>query len=242
MCIDELKQTIADVEGYLTEQEGSLLYELARKCTAPGVIVEIGSWKGRSTICLALGSKAGQGKTVYAIDPHTGTRETREAFGPISTFHEFADNMRRAGVEDVVVPLVHASADVARTFDEPVALVFIDGDHEYESVKQDFDDWYPKLVEGGTVALHDTVTWSGPRRIARDCVLRSKSFRHVGFVQELLHAQKTARNDTVDVVRNHYILSLNHINSFAGALNLPSTVKKVGRRIAVMMQRPGAKF
>src|SRR5215218_9929513 len=73
MGIAEVKQTIADVEGYLTEQEGKLLYELAGGGTAPGVIVEIGSWKGKSTICLALGSKAGQGKIIYAIDPHTGS-------------------------------------------------------------------------------------------------------------------------------------------------------------------------
>jgi hypothetical protein len=96
MGIAQLSQAIADVEGYLTEQEGLLLYELDSDCTAPGVIVEIGSWKGRSTSCLALGSKAGIGKTIYAMDPHTGSPEHWAAFGVVSTFDDFAANVRRA--------------------------------------------------------------------------------------------------------------------------------------------------
>ena len=38
------------VEGWLTEREGRLLFNLARKCSGKGVIVEIESWKGKSTI------------------------------------------------------------------------------------------------------------------------------------------------------------------------------------------------
>jgi MMP 1-O-methyltransferase len=237
----ELKQTIAGVEGYLTEQEGMLLYELARDCTVPGVIVEIGSWKGRSTMCLALGSMKGQGKTIFAIDPHTGSPEHWAAFGTVSTFDEFSDNVRRAGVEDIVVPLVHTSSDVARTFDEAVAMVFIDGAHEFESVKQDFDDWVPKVVEGGIVALHDAVTRPGPRRVARDFVLRSRSFRHVGFVHQLVYAQKTEHNSVMDVVRNQYMLWLICFVGLASSLNLPSSLKQVGGRIAGLLQKPGAK-
>jgi MMP 1-O-methyltransferase len=133
---------------------------------------------------------------------YSGSPELWAAFGTVSTFDEFADNVRRAGLEDVVVPLVHTSSDVARTFDEPVAMVFIDGAHEFESVKQDFDDWCPKVVEGGIVALHDAVTWPGPRRVARDFVLRSRSFRRVGFVHQLVYAQKTEHNSVMDFVRN----------------------------------------
>jgi MMP 1-O-methyltransferase len=237
----ELRQAIAGVEGYLTEQEGMLLYELARECTVPGVIVEIGSWKGRSTIYLALGSKAGPGKTIFAIDPHTGSPEYWAAFGTVSTFDAFADNVRRAGVEDVVIPLVHTSTDVARNFEKPVAMVFIDGAHEYESVKQDFEDWFPKVVNGGIVALHDAVARPGPKRVARDFVLRSRSFRRVGFVHQLVYAQKTERNGAMDVVRNRYMLWLIWIVGLASTLNPPSSLKQIGGRIADLLQKPGAK-
>jgi hypothetical protein len=117
-------------------------------------------------------------------------------------------------------------------------MVFIDGAHDYESVKQDFDDWFHKVVDGGIVALHDTVTFPGPRQVVRDSVLRSRSFRRVGFVHELLHAQKTERNGALDVIRNRYILWLNYIHAFASTLNLPRPVKAVGGRIADLLQRP----
>lgn len=64
------KNTANDIEGWLADVEGALLYSLARKCNANGVIVEIGSWKGKSTIFIAKGSEAGQRVRVYAIDPH----------------------------------------------------------------------------------------------------------------------------------------------------------------------------
>ena len=46
-------RALADAAGgWLNEAEGLLLYRLARNCSGKGVIVEIGSWKGRSTIWL----------------------------------------------------------------------------------------------------------------------------------------------------------------------------------------------
>ena len=50
-----VKPLIADVPGWLTDEEGEALYGLARACTGTGVIVEIGSWKGKSTICRHAG-------------------------------------------------------------------------------------------------------------------------------------------------------------------------------------------
>ncbi len=137
-------------------------------------------------------------------------------------------------------PLFTTSSDVARTFDEPVAFVFIDGAHEYESVKQDFDDWFPKVVNGGIVALHDAVARPGPQRVARDFVLRSRSFRRVRFVHQLVYAQKTDCNGVADVVWNRYMLWLIRIVGFASSLNLPRSLKEVGGRIAVLLQKPGA--
>jgi len=59
------------IGGPISEQEALFLYELA-KDVKNGVIVEIGATQGRSTICLAMGSKAGNGVKVYSIDPHAG--------------------------------------------------------------------------------------------------------------------------------------------------------------------------
>ena len=60
MQLDEIRKLAEQAEGFLTDKEGELLYQLAKSCTGRGVIVEIGSWKGRSTIWLGHGSKAGK--------------------------------------------------------------------------------------------------------------------------------------------------------------------------------------
>src|SRR5262245_50657394 len=118
---------IEAIEGWLHPKEGRLLFNLARQCTGRGVIVEIGSWKGKSTICLAGGSLAGSRIKVHAIDPHTGSPQHVEMFGTstIWTFEEFKQNIQRVGMSDVVEPHVDFSELVARTFAEPVELIFV---------------------------------------------------------------------------------------------------------------------
>ena len=133
----KVKPLIADVPGWLTDEEGEALYELARSCTGRGVIVEIGSWKGKSTICLGLGSKAGESVRIYAIDPHAGYR-----------FGDFKTNMEHAGITELVRPIASLSQSAADIFEEPIELLFVDGSHEYDLVLEDFEKWVPKVIDG----------------------------------------------------------------------------------------------
>ena len=73
MSIEEVEDIVREVEGHISNLEGECLYHLARSSKTKGVIVEIGSWKGKSTIWLAKGAKAGNKNKVYAVDPHRGT-------------------------------------------------------------------------------------------------------------------------------------------------------------------------
>ena len=170
MDAPELGQLLSDVPGWLGDEEALALFELARGCTGRGAIVELGSWRGRSTICLALGSKEGSGVPVVAVDRHTD-----------KTFADFQENIRRAGVADLVRPIRSHSYEAADTFDEPIELLFIDASHKYEDVRSDFDRWVPKVVEGGTVAMHDT-TWAGSKLVSEEAIYRSPRFKDVRFV------------------------------------------------------------
>jgi predicted O-methyltransferase YrrM len=144
MNLKDIETQTAAIDGWLSKKEGRLLYKLAKNCTGRGAIVEIGSWKGKSTIWLAHGVKSKNNNTkVYAIDPHTGSSEHKVAQKRVWTFLEFKENIKRANVDDVVVPLVKTSEAAANDFSEPVELIFIDGAHEYEFVKQDFNLWFP---------------------------------------------------------------------------------------------------
>ena len=156
-----------EVEGWLLEEEGNLLEKLA-KDNKNGNIVEIGSWKGRSTIRLAKGTIAGKKNIIFAIDPHTGSPEHIDALGEqINTYPEFEQNIKNAGVENYIVPVVQTSEEAALTFNAPIGLIFIDGDHTYEMVKKDFEMWNSKVLPGGIIAFHDN-HWPGVLKVLKD--------------------------------------------------------------------------
>ena len=203
--ITQTRKTVEDVPGWLTRSEGKLLFNLAKSCTGRGVIVEIGSWKGKSTIWLAKGSEAGHNAKVYAIDPHTGTAEHLRQGKP-STFEEFQRNISRAGVAGLVSPIVATSEAAATSFDQPIEMIFIDGDHDYEAVKRDFELWYPKVVDGGVMAFHDTTVWQGPKRLVAERIYKSQDFCDGSFAGSIAFATKVRENTGSQRLRNRLAL------------------------------------
>lgn len=191
----EVHQRIEVIEGLLSEVEGKRLYQLAKNCG--GAIVEIGSWKGKSTVCLALGSKAGKRQKVFAIDPHQGLQdECAEIQQPEGTEPIFRENIKRAKVDDIVVPLVMKSEAAARGWTEPISLLFIDGAHDYENVMLDFNLWEPHLTEGGIIAFHDALyslghNYPGIRKVVTNNILTSPKFSSVGLCGSMVYATKS---------------------------------------------------
>lgn len=227
---------ISKIDGFLTINEGKLLYDLAKK-VEDGAIVEIGSWKGRSTSCLALGSKAGFGAKVYAIDPHTGSPEHQEAFkGNVWTFDIFNENMKSVGVNDVVVPILKLAHEASKTFDQKISLIFIDGAHEYEDVCKDFEDWFPKVDDGGIIALHDTVGWDGPRKVVEKFMYRSQYFSNVRFVDSITYGIKVNKNSRYDKVRNYCILFVRNFSEYIRSLTIPRFIKRIGKKVITFIQ------
>lgn len=175
----EIAAAASAIDGWLSDAQGRALYRAAAATTGRGVIVEIGSWKGRSTVWLAAGARRA-GRRVYAIDPHCGSREDPDA----NTLQEFMANIRRAGVADVVEPLVMTSADAADRIRDDVELLFIDGDHSLEGAERDAQLWLPRLVPGGVLMMHDVgaAGYIGPRTVFRRRVCWSGAFDRIGRV------------------------------------------------------------
>jgi predicted O-methyltransferase YrrM len=214
------------VPGWLTDEEGEALYELARACTGRGAIVEIGSFKGKSTICLALGSQAGASVPVHAIDPHQ------------ERFPEFEANVARAGIAELVRPIPSLSQAAADRFEEPIELLFVDGSHEYALVLEDFEKWVPKVVDGGWVAFHDTTWTTGPRKVVGHAIYRSRRFKDARFVVgSTTVARKVEENSIVDRVRNRYVLGVKTAFWLGSSVVkkqrrlLPKPVERLGRRL-----------
>lgn len=186
-----VREDVRGVEGWLTDAEGMLLHELARSCTGRGAIVEVGSWKGRSTVWLARGSRAGAGARVFAVDPHTGSEEHHLEFGEVNTLSEFRHNISQAGAASFVEAIVATSEVASAEFSGAVELAFIDGAHDYESVRSDINAWFPKLVIGGVVAFHDTISqWPDVMRAIRMELVDPGLVDRVQFVHSILYARK----------------------------------------------------
>jgi MMP 1-O-methyltransferase len=228
---DELARlhgALADVEGWLTDEEAEVLFELAKRCTGRGVITEIGSWKGRSTIALALGSQAGRGVPVYAVDRPRG-----------AIFETFQRNVEKAGVGNVVRPINSSSEEAVHEIDEPIEVLFIDASHKYPEVKRDFDLWVPKVLDGGVVAMHDTTWFAGPKKVAEDEIYRSRHFRKVRFIfSSTTIGEKVAANTAKDRVRSRYALAAKRLFEAAATVKerIPKPLERLGRKALRLLQ------
>ena len=72
--INDFGSIAEKIDGWLGKREGAYLYALAKRSVTPGVIGEIGSWKGKSTVWLAKDLEYVKVPEIFAIDPHVGGR------------------------------------------------------------------------------------------------------------------------------------------------------------------------
>ncbi|MDY6829304.1 MAG: class I SAM-dependent methyltransferase [Pseudomonadota bacterium] len=154
------------VKGFLDPREGDALYQLAREHSTRGPCLEIGSYCGKSTLYLATACKE-TGALLYAIDHHRGSEEHQvgEAYHDpdlydtgakaMDSFREFRWNLRRAALEEYVVPIVAQSEAAARHWCTGLSLVFIDGGHSEAAALADYRAWAPRVMPGGILAIHD---------------------------------------------------------------------------------------
>jgi hypothetical protein len=145
---------IQPIDGWSTKSEISTLYELSSS-VSEGCIIEIGSYRGRSTAALALGSLAGSEVPVFAIDPHDfflGKNGGR--FGPIDR-GLFMRNMLELGLFHIVRLINLGSDSLNDRWPVPVSLLWMDGDHRYEAISHNFTHWKPSLGDGAIVVLNN---------------------------------------------------------------------------------------
>lgn len=199
---DNIKEAVSKVEGFLSDDEGLLLYRLAKTLNEAN-IVEIGSWKGRSTIWLGKAAKKSNSH-VYAIDPHTGSPEHRTMFGRVDTYDQFLKNVG-AGLSDVVIPIRKRSDEAIRSWSNPVHLLWIDGAHDYDSVLSDFKLWDQYLVNGGVIAFHDSRS-EGVKRILSDILFKSTSFNCIDIIGTIVVFKKLEKLTFNDTIKNKIFL------------------------------------
>lgn len=165
-----------EVEGYLPHAAGHMLFRLACAVPERGLIVELGSYKGRSTICLAQ-----SGRKVWAVDHFKG-----EAFEEVNdkrnvkadhlsgTYSDaFLTNLQRFDYGNVRV----LQQDTAAGPPEAVSvdLLFVDAAHDYPSVTADLAAWEPYMAPRGVIAFDD-VNFPGVMHAVADAGQRGWRF------------------------------------------------------------------
>ncbi|MCW2924727.1 MAG: hypothetical protein JWM98_2131 [Thermoleophilia bacterium] len=165
---EEIVDRAMSVEGHLTRRECRALVDLAA-AVGRSHVVEIGSFRGRSTIALALGAPAHV--SVIAVDPHEEfVGEHGGHFGPADRV-AFFENLLREGVADRVRLINLPSVAAAAAVEGPVHLLWVDGDHSDAGVTADFHTWQRTLAPRATVAFHDAADpTTGPGRVAAEAV------------------------------------------------------------------------
>jgi hypothetical protein len=155
--------------------------------TGANVVIDLGVWKGQSSITLARAMKeAGIEGCVIGIDTFLGSSEhwrsdmstfTRR-HGMPDLYRTFMDNVFHAGVADYVVPLPQTASAAALILERcgiRATIAHIDAAHEYREVLQDIEAYWNLLLPGGFLIGDDYVDgWPGVIRAAGEF-----SARHV---------------------------------------------------------------
>lgn len=191
-------------ERYCRETVGNFwpdLFNTAQELPGQGYIMEIGCGEGASLISLAGGSKiAGKGK-VISIDIDIAGEGTyvftryhdRFHDGPMR-WHTLCTNLRLTGVDDWVILIGANSLGVWKILDLKLELLFVDGNHCYENVKNDIINYGKFLVTGGIIFCHDY--WDkNPETIKAidECVINSglyTDFKIALHDDRLIYARK----------------------------------------------------
>jgi SAM-dependent methyltransferase/predicted O-methyltransferase YrrM len=180
-CVIHLERSRApEVEGWLTGDQAARLAAAAARVPAGGRIVEIGSYRGRSTIVLASGDA-----DVVAIDPHAGNdRGPRQWSGTAAegeADHEaFQANLRRAGVADRVRHVRRFSQDALDAVDGTVDLLYVDGAHRFRPAALDILRWGARVAPGGALLVHDAFSSVGVTLAICRHLLFGRRFRYAG--------------------------------------------------------------
>lgn len=147
MSIERIVQLYS---GFHFENEIRALNRLADG-VHEGVIVAIGSYRGQTDCALALNAHV----PIYTIDNRAGSVGEDTPFGDVDRPF-WMRNVLELRVAEKLRPINLLSLQVAQVWTQPIGLLFIDGSHDYESVRDDLNAWLRFVIPGGIVALHDT--------------------------------------------------------------------------------------
>ncbi|HEY3019686.1 MAG TPA: class I SAM-dependent methyltransferase [Solirubrobacteraceae bacterium] len=199
----------AGVEGWLTDAQADRLAAAARRLGPGARVVEIGSFRGRSTIVLAGAAPADA--EVVAIDPHLGSDRGPQEIAAQPELGEadaaaFRANLERFGVARRVRHVRALSHEALGAVDGAVDLLYVDGAHRYGPARADLREWGGRVRAGGALLVHDAfssvgVTLALLRGVvfARDWRYRGRAGSLAEYARAPVSGRARARNAAVQL-------------------------------------------
>lgn len=183
------------IEGFLFPNEAIELYRAASKLPRGSVVVEIGSWKGKSTYCLARGLKNGKVVAIDSFDAFAddGSEEIyQKTKGEKPLVDQFREKMQELNLM-MKIDIFHGYSSQFVGKIPRIHLLFIDGNHSRESCEFDFNNYSPFIVSGGYIVLHDydpSRKNLGPTWVVDNIILPSGKYNFINLVNSLWIGRK----------------------------------------------------
>jgi predicted O-methyltransferase YrrM len=176
------------VQGWLSEEQALRLWDAARSVPAGGLLVEIGSFRGRSAIVMA--SALPDGARFVAIDPHAGSdRGPQEIEAEAERGEDdhlaFLENLRTADVESRVDHVRLMSSEAHDSVEGAIDVLYVDGAHRFGPARDDIVNWGERVREGGTMLVHDSFSSIGVTLATLAALTFGSRWRYVGRTSSL---------------------------------------------------------
>jgi hypothetical protein len=206
-----------EIGGWLTEAQARTLWDEARQVPPGGLIVEIGSHQGRSTVVLAAAAPQAE---VVAIDPFVGGA----MFGGLATREKFSANLRLTGLTERVELRQAKSTDLRPSWTEPIGFLYIDGKHDYWTLSDDLR-WSEFLPDGGRICIHDAYSSIGVTLGLLRHVLPSRRLRYLDRTGSLARFEIAAASSPGSAADRQRILAV-----------LPWWLRNVGIKVLLRLR------
>ncbi len=213
------------IKGLCYAEDCLILYNLIKNLGVEGVALEIGSFEGRVTICLAKALEEDGRGHLYTID---------------ADILKVKDNLQRNisdfEVKTRVTPIFKYSAIANIGWKKPINFLWMDVDGNYLSWLAEYILWEPHLIKGGVLALSGASSASS-RRIVANYVIKSGRFKDVTMAGSIVFAYKEQHEGNYSICKINlvrflsliYYLLRKYLYKFK---NIPYLLSKLKRNMA----------
>ena len=164
-----------DLQGWVGNQT---IFEKLIDQQKPSVIIEVGTWKGKSAIMMAnVAKRLNLNCKIYCVDTwlgaiefwdwlsHTPERNLHLKHGYPQVYYQFLSNVVHTNNQDVIIPVPLPSnlgCKLLKRKNIQSQLIYIDASHETDDVYDDMKHYYELLSPGG-IMFGDDYSWESVR-------------------------------------------------------------------------------